>query len=183
MTMNAQDYSRNNVPKIYVACLESYNNGILRGDWISLDLDYEYIQEGIRDILYYSESKEWAIHDYECFGDYRVEEWSDLQEVYDIAQVILHEPHGELIISVMEHLGSGTSLEYAKEFLENNYEGIHKDLGEYAYNYCETCSDLSAIPEYISCHIDFDAMGRDWDYSGDIFTISEGREIHVFRNR
>ena len=62
MTMNAQDYSRNNLPKIYIACLESYNNGFLRGEWISLDIDYEYVQEAIRDILYDSESKEWAIH-------------------------------------------------------------------------------------------------------------------------
>lgn len=60
----------NDTPRIYVACLASYNAGILHGRWIDAT-DAEVIHEGIEDMLSESQEpipEEWAIHDYEGFG-------------------------------------------------------------------------------------------------------------------
>lgn len=172
-------------PKVYVACLAAYNNGFLHGKWIDVSGDEEDLQDAINNMLKDSpepDAEEWAIHDFEGFGDYRIEEYTRISELCEIANLINNDENDELILSLMDHLGSGTSIDDAKEFLENNYRGKYKDLGDYAYEQCEQSGDLHNIPPYIQYHIDFDAMGRDWDYSGDIFTISEGHEIHVFSN-
>ena len=38
-------------PKIYVACLAAYNNGILHGQWINVDQDVDALQNEIQDML------------------------------------------------------------------------------------------------------------------------------------
>lgn len=169
-------------PSIYVACLASYNAGMLYGYWIDCTLGYSAVMECIQDMIGDSpepDAADWAIHDYEGFGSYRVEEYDDIRELCDIAEVLDNE-NGELIVAVKDYLGGDTTLDDAKEFIENNYRGVHKDLGEYAYDLCESCGDLDAIPKHIVYHIDFDAMGRDWDYLGEIFTITLNGYMHVF---
>lgn len=171
-------------PSIYVACLASYNAGKLHGQWIDCTIGYEYVQEAIRDMLKSSSepyAEEWAIHDYEGFEGYKVSEWEDIIELCELAEVLDSE-NGELMVAIKDHLGSGTTLQEAKEFLENNYMGCHKDLGDYASSSCDDRGDLKGIPNYIRWHIDFDSMGRDWEYSGDIFTITMEDGMHVFLN-
>ena len=62
-------------PRIYVACLAAYNNGELHGAWIDADQDADAIREEIAVILTTSpepNAEEWAIHDYEGFGDHKL---------------------------------------------------------------------------------------------------------------
>ena len=59
-------------PRIYVASLADYNSGRLRGRWIDADQPAEAIREQIVEMLAESNepiAEEWAIHDYENFGD------------------------------------------------------------------------------------------------------------------
>ena len=66
--------SRRTLPRIYVACLSSYNAGRLHGRWIDCDQTAEEIREEIRLMLEESPepwAEEWAIHDYEGFGGLR----------------------------------------------------------------------------------------------------------------
>lgn len=173
--------------RVYVACLAAYNNGWLHGKWIDAAQDYDAFREEINEMLrnspvtkeYGEIAEEWAIHDYEGFGSYRVEEWDDLEELCSIAN-LLQEDNGELVLEIMAHLGSGTTMEYAKEFLENNYHGSHKDLGEYAYQLHEDCG--YEIPKGLQYYINWDQMGSDMEMNGEIFTISLNSETHVFSN-
>lgn len=176
------------MPRIYVACLAVYNNGWLHGKWIDAAQDYETLKEEIEEMLrespvtkeYGEVAEEWAIHADEGFGSYRVEEWSDLEELCEIANMLEHDEQGELVLEILAHLGSGTSLEDAKEFLENNYHGHYKDLGYYAMEMFDCgCYD---IPKHIYNYIDFDAVGRDYEMSGDIFTIEDRDGVHIFSN-
>ncbi len=60
----------NNTPRIYVACLASYNAGTLHGNWIDLD-GTEAIEDQISGILKASpeeDAEEWAVHDNEFCG-------------------------------------------------------------------------------------------------------------------
>ncbi|MDT9165744.1 antirestriction protein ArdA, partial [Escherichia coli] len=59
-----------NPPRIYVACLAAYNNGILHGAWIDAAREPWAIYDDIRRMLRASpitDAEEWAIHDYEGF--------------------------------------------------------------------------------------------------------------------
>jgi antirestriction protein len=174
--------------RVYVACLASYNNGWLHGKWIDAAQDYDTFRDEINEMLkqspvtkeYGEIAEEWAIHDYEGFGSYRVQEWSDLKELCEIANLIENEDNGELILEIMDHLGSGTSIEDAKEFLDNNYQGTHKDVGEYAEYITEECG--TEIPKHLQHYIDYDRMGRDMELNGDIFTLELNDGLHVFWN-
>jgi len=60
-------------PRIYVADLAAYNNGILHGVWIDATTELDDIQEQVRKMLRSSpeqDAEEYAIHDYEGFGNY-----------------------------------------------------------------------------------------------------------------
>lgn len=181
-------FEQKTAPRVYVACLAAYNNGLLHGKWIDAAQDFDVFRDEIDAMLkespvtklYGEIAEEWAIHDFEGFGSYRVEEWSDLKEVCNMANLLENEENGELILEIVAHLGSGTSIEDAKEFLENNYQGTHKDVGEYAEYITEECG--TAIPKHLQYYIDWDKMGRDMELSGDIFTIELDDGMHVFFN-
>lgn len=169
--------------KIYVACLAAYNEGVLHGKWIDAAQPYDDVWQEIQDMLKSSpaeSAEEWAIHDYEGFGGYKVDEWSDINELCDIAN-LMQEENGEVILEIMDHLGSGTSIKNAKEYFEENYAGVYEDLEDYAYRYCEDTG--VNIPRELAYYIDYKAMGRDFEINGDIFTITLNNELHVFYNR
>jgi antirestriction protein len=184
-----QEYrKRSTGPRVYVACLAAYNNGWLHGRWIDAAQEYDDFRAEIDAMLkdspvtkeYGEIAEEWAIHDSEGFGSYRVEEWSNLEELCEIANLIENEDNGELILELVSHLGSGTSIEDAKEFLDNNYQGTHKDVGEYAEYITEECG--TEIPKHLQHYIDYDRMGRDMELNGDIFTLELNDGLHVFWN-
>ncbi len=171
-----------NKPSIYVACLAAYNAGFLHGSWIDCTIGSDYVKEAIRDMLADSPeecAEEYAIHDYENFGSRKVDEWDNIDELCEIAE-LLDDEQGELILEIMDHLGSGTSIEAAKEFLEENYRGSHKDLGEYAFDLYEECG--YAIPKELQYYINWDQVGADMETNGEIFTIESCGETHVFSN-
>jgi antirestriction protein len=63
--------------RIYLACLAAYNNGKLHGVWIDATNDIDDIQDQINEMLESSpeeDAEEWAIHDYESYGFYKVSE-------------------------------------------------------------------------------------------------------------
>jgi antirestriction protein len=174
-------------PRVYVACLAAYNNGWLHGKWIDAAQDFDTFRDEINEMLkaspvtkeYGEIAEEWAIHDFEGFGSYRVEEWSGLEKLCEIAE-LLNDEQGELVLEIIAHLGSGTSIEDAKEFLENNYQGIHKDVGEYAEYITNECGNH--IPSHLQYYINWDQMGRDMECNGEIFTIELNDGMHVFFN-
>ena len=102
-------------PRLYVACLASYNNGVLHGRWVDVGQDAEAIQTEIAVILRESQfpnvkvdcpecdgagcdecgdtgkvasAEEWAIHDYEGFGEIHLSENPDLDKVAELAAAI-----------------------------------------------------------------------------------------------
>ncbi|MGL1161851.1 antirestriction protein ArdA, partial [Vibrio parahaemolyticus] len=71
-------------PRIYVACLAAYNNGKLHGRWIDANQSTDLIWDEINDVLKTSpepDAEEWAVHDYEGFGEIALTEWPDIARV------------------------------------------------------------------------------------------------------
>ena len=86
-------------PRIYVACLAAYNNGILHGAWIdALNNDPDEIMVEVQTMLKQSpipNAEEWSIHDHEGFEGIRLSEWEGFAQVHELAQFI--DTHGELV--------------------------------------------------------------------------------------
>ena len=163
-------------PKIYVACLAAYNNGILHGSWIDAAQGLDAIQSDVQAMLEASPiegAEEFAVHDYEGFGSYSVSEYEGLESVSEIAEFI--EDHGELGAEVLAHF---SDIDEARTAIEENYSGCYASLADYAQGFTE---DTSEVPKHLEFYIDYERMGRDMEMSGDIFTIETAHdEVHVF---
>ncbi len=172
----------NDAPRVYIACLSAYNNGYLHGKWIDCTLGYDNLQEEIQEIFNTSPTPgdEWAIHDYDFYG-MRIDEWHDLHELCELAEIIVESDNPELFSSVCDHLNV-TDPHTVKEFIDDNYQGSYNNLEDYAYQFCDDTDSIQEIPKHLQGYIDYAAMGRDMEWSGDIFTIELDCELHVFWN-
>lgn len=162
-------------PKIYVACLAAYNNGILHGSWIDATTGAEHIRDEIKNMLAASpipHAEEWAIHDYEGFEGINLSEYEDIEAVADIAEMIVK--HGSAFAAYAQYVG----LQYTTEQdFEDTYQGLwdsEKDFAEYL------ADETMNIPENIQSYFDYEKFSRDL-FINDYFSIeTTDYKVHVF---
>jgi antirestriction protein len=144
-------------PRVYVACLASYNNGILHGAWIDAAQDSDQIMEDIGAMLGSSpmpDAEEWAVHDTEGLPD--LGEWPDLDQLAQVAQGI--EEHGDAYRAYLECFDADTT---SREDFQGRYLGEYRDREDFAADWLEQTGGLANVPEHLQAYIDFDAYGRD----------------------
>ena len=122
------------------------------------------------------ETEEYAIHDFEGYGSYRLSEYEGLERAHELA--VFFEEHGELASELLDHYGD--DIEEATKAKEENYCGCYSSLADYDQELTEQTSE---VPKHLEFYIDYDKMGRDMEMSGDIFTIETAHdEVHIFWN-
>jgi len=169
-------------PRIYVACLKSYNNGELHGRWIRADQDAAAIQAEIAAMLAESpeeDAEEWAIHDDDNWHGLHPHEYESIDDV--AAAGVMLAKHGPLFAKVLEHLGGG--LDHTGEAcaaLDERYQGAYEDLAEWAGEHLEESGELARVPEALRPHIDFEGYAEAAEENSEIFTVEFGGQVHVF---
>jgi len=168
-------------PRIYVACLASYNAGELHGEWIDADQSEDAIYTEIKAILNASpqgeEAEEWAIHDYEGFSNINIREYESIQTVAEIGCFI--GTHGELGAQLISYCDN--DIERAQKAIDDNYCGEYSSIADFAESLTEDTH--GNIPPHLANYIDYERMGQDMELSGDIFVIEIGyNEVHIFWN-
>ncbi len=170
-------------PRIYVADLAAYNTGILHGRWVDLNIDttVDEVREAIRAMLHDTPvtppevAEEYAIHDYEGFHGYELDEYEALETVVSVATFIAE--HGEL---GAELVNMSDDVDDARHSLEERYAGSGESLTAWAETYAEDTGQLDEIPERWHPYIDFERYSRDLELGGDINVLDVGGEVHVF---
>jgi len=180
-TTTPQTPGRTIKPRIYVASLSDYNAGRLLGRWIDADLEAEAIHAEIHAMLAESReypAEEWAIHDYEGFGEWKPREYESIGTVATVAAHIAE--HGEVFAALLNHFGG--DLEDAKRWIEEGARGCWRSLGEFAEEFIGDiyAEEINRLPEFIRYAIDYDQIGRDMEMGGDIFTLTVGGDLHIF---
>ena len=167
-------------PRIYVACLAAYNNGFLHGSWIEADQDADQIRDEIAAMLARSpvkDAEEYAIHDYEGFEGVAISEYAGIDRVARMAAFIAE--HGALGAGLLEQFSG--DMDQAESMLQDCYHGQFASLADYME---ELTNESVTIPEVLRYYVDWDAMARDAEMGGDLFTIETAHgEVHVFSNR
>lgn len=171
-------------PRIYAACLASYNNGTLHGRWIDCDQGADHIRDEIAAMLAESKqpgAEEWAAHDHENWGGWNPGENPDPDELAAVAEAIAE--HGEVFGKLMEH-GVASDAQEAIAYMEENYQGAWADLETWAENFLDDTGGLNGMAENLRCYFDYEKYARDCELGGDVFTVdtSDGM-THVFWNR
>lgn len=166
-----------NTPRIYVACLAAYNQGRLHGAWIDANTDAWAIWDGINAMLARSPvagAEEFAIHDYEGFGSVQIAEYAGIETVADTAKFLAE--HGEVGAEVLAYYGG--DLDEAREAIIDRYLGCYSSLADHMQEITEGAIE---IPQALLFYVDWDAMARDAEMSGDLFTITTSHDVvHVF---
>jgi len=166
-------------PRIYVACLAAYNNGVLHGAWIEVGDDSDAVWSEIRAMLAASPvpmAEEFAIHDYEGFGGVEIAEYAAIARVVEIAAFLRE--RGELGALVIAELGG--DLDAAGAALDDQYYGVFASLADC---FQEMTEESTVIPENLRLYIDYEAMARDARLNGEVFTVEVGDQVHVFWSR
>ena len=166
-------------PRIFVACLAAYNAGRLHGAWIDVE-DEETVGDAITAMLNASPvagAEEFAIHDHDGFGGVTIGEYEDIGRVVEIASFLRE--RGQLGALVLDHLSG--NIDEASEALDDGYRGAFECLADY---FQELTEETVMIPEPLRLYIDYEAMARDAELSGDVFTLSTAHDkVHVFWTR
>lgn len=162
-------------PKIYVACLAAYNSGYLHGAWLSANQDVDEIDAAIQEMLAKSPIKnaeEFAIHDYEGFGEARLSEYESIDSVVKIAAFIAE--HGEWGGALL----ADYTIEDAETLLDDHYHGAHDSEVDFAQLLFEDCYS-DAMPKALCYYFDHEAFARDL-FMSDYFSVEAQGETHVF---
>lgn len=170
----------NSNPRIYVACLAAYNNGYLHGAWIDADQDADQIRAKIATMLARSpinDAEEYAIHDHEGFEGVTIREYAGIETVARIGAFIAE--HGALGAGLLAQFID--DIDEAEAALQDCYHGQFASLADFME---EVTTESITIPEALRNYVDWEAMARDAEMSGEFFTIETAHdEVHVFSSR
>lgn len=154
-------------PRIYVASLSDYNNGILHGCWIDATIGYDCIFEQINAMLaaspaqkkYGDKAEEFAIHDHEYFQSVEINEYSCIEWVANMAEAL--EEHGEAFAAFVKNGGyrytevSGIIAEF-----QEAYCGTYESELAYATEIAEESFPPDA-PQFLLDYFDYELYARD----------------------
>lgn len=85
--------------RIYIADLNAYNSGYLKGDWIELPTTVEEIEEVIKRHTNNGQT-DFAIHDYEL--PFRIGEYDDPFKINELIELIEENSLNEIVINHLE---------------------------------------------------------------------------------
>jgi antirestriction protein len=166
---------------VYIACLSAYNNGYLHGAWVDASEGIEHVKECIKEILSSSpvaeECEEWAIHDFQGFGNYKVDEYHNLDELCEVAEFL--KECDKFPAEVVSWLIDDYGIEGAKEKMEDDYIGEFDSCTDLAYHYAEETGLLDGVHKSVAMYFDYEAFGRDLELNGDVMSFS----AYYFWNR
>ncbi|MDG5769989.1 antirestriction protein ArdA [Mycolicibacterium fortuitum] len=163
-------------PAIYVASPADYNNGTLHGRWIDAAREPEDIQADINAILAGSRepaAEEWAIHDYEQFGRWRVGEYDSIEQISRVAKNIAE--HG-FAYSAWADVFDGEDASFDVDAFHESFLGHYDSVTDYVEQMADNLGyeqELDKLPEHVRGYtrIDYAAIARDMELSGDIATV------------
>jgi len=127
--------------RLYVACLASYNNGVLHGRWIAASSDVSEMSAAINEVLKTSRFPNVKRQTFNCAdcGESRIVTLSD---------------YAENKTPVCEHCGQdmkpdGDSYPSAEEWAIHDYEGLPSSFGEYP-----SLDDIAAFVEFLENEVE-----------------------------
>ena len=165
-------------PRIYVASLSDYNAGNLHGVWINCNQDSENIRNEIELMLEDSKVKgaeEWAIHDYENFGNIKLSEYESIETVSEVAVLIIK--HGKAYTAFADYRGELKNA--TEESFEETYCGTYRSELEFA---TEIFDKLYPREEREHEYIDYESFCTD-RFCGDYFSLTApSHSVYIFRS-
>ena len=166
-------------PQIYVACLSSYNAGILHGVWLDADLPPDELRLKIGEMLELStipNAEEWAVHDTSDFDGVDIQ-GASLAEIGQRADFI--RTYGRLgaeILKSVRYEDGYVDIDRAHLLMEEYYQGSYDRVEDFVYDLIEACGDT---PKQLAPYVDYSLIAKELLLS-DYFVLEADHKLHVF---
>ncbi len=166
-------------PRIYVACLASYNAGILHGRWIDCDQGEDYIEEETAAMLKESTqqfAEEWAIHDHQFMGP--ITESTDFATCAEIGYAVSTASDSAAFLVWLDYqniqdIGAVTGDHLIMDF-DEQYHGLHDSPKDFAYDlYIDQYHENELGP--LANHIDWESVWNDLRCGGKFYSVHSSR--------
>lgn len=197
-----RECSDTNIPRIYVACLSAFNFGVLHGLWIDATQEPKEIEDDIKWMLSWSpdinnsvcfqevsQKDEWAIHDYENFEGFEIDEYERLEYVSKLAQVL---------DNALDTKAMGAWLKYATSTIKNpDIDALAEEFSDCYCGHWESEKNFLLKSDEVkqmynwsefeknflfwSQHIDWNAIAKTVFGEGYYFVKAPEYGIYVFR--
>lgn len=162
-------------PRVWIGSLADYNNGTLHGDWVDAAVDEEDLIAAAQAIVASSETsdaEEYAIFDYDDFGDFRVDQYEQLSLVTKVARGI--QEHGDAFAAWAQLHDADPDM---LDAFEDSYLGEYDSPEDWAREIADESSIeqrlVETFGENLARFIRFDAaqFARDAWLGGDIYVM------------
>lgn len=166
--------------QIYIADLNAYNSGNLKGEWIELPTKNKKIQEVILRQSKNGQS-DFAIHDYEL--PFEIEEYTDPIRVNELCETIENLELNKYLIEHLEYSQGidfkNTDIKNLKDYLDNTYTIEATTNYEFAQNYLYEFYEelLHNMPWELFYSIDYDTV---FDKLQMTMSITKNHDENIF---
>ena len=177
-----QGTERDFTPRVYVADLAAYNNGLLHGEWVDATQDPEDMWAAINAMLARSPiagAEEIAIHDFEM-GPVHLSEYESIETISRLGRG--YDEHGIAFLHWAAYVGTSDPDDLDR--FDGAYRGQHDSLTAWAEefvnpDYIDSLLD-EHLPSFIRNYVtvDYEALGS--DLAHDCHVAEDGGSLHVF---
>jgi antirestriction protein len=152
----------------------------LHGVWIDAGQSPDEIWAEVRAMLASSPepgAEEWAIHDYEGFGELRLSEWESFERISAIAAGITE--HGDSFAAWLSYDTSEDPADTAR--FEEMYRGEWDSLRDYAQQFAEDIGLYDMVEKAGSPYVTVDVDMLERDLGIELYTVeSDHYTVYVF---
>lgn len=157
--------------KIFITSLQAYNNGELKGEWVSLPNDN--IEE-ICNKIKVNEYDELFITDFDTDLNIQINEFDNIEKLNKLAEQIEELDEYELL-GLNAYLENGENVEDAIEHATDIivYDNC-SSMEDVAYQYAEESGLIDEIPENLQCYFDYKKLARDMEIENTFIDFKTG---------
>lgn len=170
--------TENTTPAAWIGCLACYNNGELRGKWITAQQAAEEMLEGV---TYGGQAYKMKLaggvemtacrkcggDEFDVFDSQHLPHKMTAAEFYKHAETLAElDDTGDLerITALAGFLGM-EKLDELIAYDAENYVGQHDTFQDYAEQYLDDVGDLAKLPEHLAYYFDYEKYARDLAHS------------------
>lgn len=170
--------------QIYIADLQAYNSGYLKGEWVQLPTEDDDIKDAILRQSQNGQS-DFAIHDWEL--PFEISEYTNPLKINELCQTIQELNLNKYLIQHLEYAYGidlkNTDIHTLKNYLDDIYTIEASNNIEFAQNFIyEFYSDqIEALPWEISYSIDYEIVYKKLEMTMSI-TKDENKNIYYYSN-
>ena len=165
--------------RIYVGTYAKYNNGSIKGAWLSVEdyTDRDDFIEACAKLHSDEDDPEFMFQDYEGFPEAFYSESEIDEELW--AWLDLDDDDRELLAAYQHGVDQDGTIEQAQDA----FAGKADTEADWAAEWLEETGGLEGVPEHLQNYIDYEAYARDASMSGEISFVRYEGELWVFYNR